>query len=554
MFGTIRKHSKWLWLIIVTIVILTMVSFFSPTSQFSGPGGDSNNFGTIDGMRINRDQYGSALREAYLRFFLSHSPESRAQFDEQTETYQRLFLIQKVEQFHIDVDPASVAREASLILKNHEVTLDRLLQLVSRQVPMRDTDFERFVRHNLCVQQLGLVMGMSGDLVTPQEAQLLYTHQYRELAAEAVFFSGTNYLASVTNIPADALGAFYTNRIDTYVIPDRVQVSYVKFDLTNSLAAADQQIAALTNFNDIINQEYEKGRTNRFRDARSPEEAKETIRWQIRRELAMSAAHRKANEFAAELFNLNPMVTENLAVLAKTNGFTVGVTQPFDEIEGPKDLDGGPNFVRAAFRLTQEAPFFERVLVGSDAVYVIAFNSKIPRVIPPLPQIREKVIADYRHSQAVMLARVAGFGFARTLTNGLLAGKTFAEVALHAGLKPIPVPPFSLATQTLPVVEDHVSLREFQTVAFATAAGKSSDMTPTRDGGFVLYVQKRLPLDEAKMRADLPEFLASLRQSRRQEAFNIWLQKEASRALREVLAPRGQQPGGPGPGPGEPRS
>ena len=57
---------------------------------------------------------------------------------------------------------------------------------------------------------------------------------------------------------------------------------------------------------------------------------------------------------------------------------------------------------------------------------------------------------------------------------------------------------------------------------------------PTPDGGFVLLVQSQLPLDLAKKTADMPQFLAQVRRARQNEAFNLWLQSEANRELRNT--------------------
>jgi hypothetical protein len=43
-----------------------------------------------------------------------------------------------------------------------------------------------------------------------------------------------------------------------------------------------------------------------------------------------------------------------------------------------------------------------------------------------------------------------------------------------------------------------------------------------------------LPVDEAVKNADMPQFLAQLRRSRENEAFNQWLTIEANRELRSV--------------------
>ncbi|HLP75962.1 MAG TPA: hypothetical protein VK327_03520, partial [Candidatus Paceibacterota bacterium] len=45
---------------------------------------------------------------------------------------------------------------------------------------------------------------------------------------------------------------------------------------------------------------------------------------------------------------------------------------------------------------------------------------------------------------------------------------------------------------------------------------------------------KRLPIDKVKMAADMPKFQQQVRQTRRQEAINMWIQREGSKSLRET--------------------
>ena len=70
MIGTIRKHSQWLWGIIITVVIITFVIFFTPDAKF-GRGGGAPSYGTIYGEPIKRDDLAQAYADARLGYFLS---------------------------------------------------------------------------------------------------------------------------------------------------------------------------------------------------------------------------------------------------------------------------------------------------------------------------------------------------------------------------------------------------------------------------------------------------------------------------------------------------
>jgi hypothetical protein len=119
MFGTIRRHSTWLWAIIIGAVVIGMVAVFGPTNQtassvFSG----ENALGTLAGEPITREDFLEAQAEAKLQFLMMRQEwpgpgAERQGFDLEMETYKRLFLIQKQKEFGIEVGTDQVAKAAA---------------------------------------------------------------------------------------------------------------------------------------------------------------------------------------------------------------------------------------------------------------------------------------------------------------------------------------------------------------------------------------------------------------------------------------------------------
>ena len=89
----------------------------------------------------------------------------------------------------------------------------------------------------------------------------------------------------------------------------------------------------------------------------------------------------------------------------------------------------------------------------------------------------------------------------------------------------MPLPNFSLTTTTLPQLEANVGLDTLQSVASSLAPGKASGFIKTASGGFILHLKAKLPVDEALLKTELPEFLARQREQRVSAAFFDWFQK-----------------------------
>lgn len=543
MFASIRRHQKWLWILISGVTIISFVVFFSPESQRgqSGSGAqNSDTVGSINGRPITRDQYFDAYREAQLRYLFSYNrwPEN----DEMTrqlgimerETKNRLLLTEKLKELDVNVGEAAIAEWIAEVFKDREQgvfrtdTYEQFVQqtLIARGLSRKD--FERFVRHEVGIQHLITVAGLSGKLVTPQEAETVFRREHEQVDTEVVFLSASNYVAGVTIDPA-ALATFYTNRAAVYRSPERVQVTYVKFDATNYLAEAEQRMALMTNLNQLVEANYLQRGTNAFTDANkqpmTPEAAKVKIREEVRQGYALTEARKKAIEFANELVEL-PAQTNNLANLAAAKGLLSKVSEPFSESEEPPQLTVPPVFVQAAFRLSPQEPTYDQPIVGEDGVYLIGWNKRIPSTVPQLESIREKVVEDFRKNRIKELVTNAGTQSYNSITNALAQGKTFEAAVAEANLKSVDLPPFSQKTLALPELQNRNSLSALKTAAFALSLGKVSSFTPTSDGGFIVHLQAKVPVADSQLKAELPEFLAELRKSRQSEAFGEWLRKE----------------------------
>jgi hypothetical protein len=310
-----------------------------------------------------------------------------------------------------------------------------------------------------------------------------------------------------------------------------MQVSYVAFELTNFLAAAEQKLSK-SNLNEQVEAVYRQYGASAFPDAKTPADAKAQIRSAMIHQQALIAARKEANEFANAVFNQEPARPENLAAAARQKGLTVHVTAPFAGKFGPEEFIAPPGFTKAAFGLTAEEPFAGPV-AGPTAVYVLAFAKRLPSEIPSLDQINERVTREYELQAATLLARRAGTNFVHTLT-GMTADRGFASLCVADGLQPQMLPAFSLSTQEMPGLGERDELNQFKQAVFTTPVGKMSDFVATRDGGFIVYVQSRLPMDQTRMNSDLPQYTAALRRERQAEAFGQWANLEASRQLRST--------------------
>jgi len=550
MFGTIRKHQSWLWFLIIAVMILGMI-VWTNNSGSNGRGG-AGNFGSIDNKAISPTEMQQAENDATLMYLVQSRPhqwpEAGSQFDLTVRAYQQLYLQRRLNEYNIHGDPAAAARLANGILANWEegqsISMDQFLGLLKNR-GMNAEDFEHFLEGYIALQQLETVVGLSGKVVTPQEIHTLYVEQYQELSADAVFFSASNSLAKIPAPTPEALGNFYTNQQATYREPDKMQLSYVFYNVTNFMPQAEQSLG--TNLNREVDSNMAQIGTNISRLGKTVDEARAKLRELLIQRTAESNALVAAKSFYEEVVGKQTNLLQNLEAVAKSKNLEVKVTKPFDKEYGPSEINlGGSYPVSSFFDLTPEDPMVPSPVGGMDGVYVMALNKFIPSHIPSLNEIKSRVEEDYKFSQALRIAQVNGQSFAQTVTNEMAHGKTFEQTCEATRMTPVNMSPFSRATARIPEVEDRADVNEFKNVAFGTPVGGVSRFIETPEGGFVLHVKQHLPVDEAKMKTQLPEFSNLVRERRQNEAFNIWFSQGWSKeltsgGLREIQALHKQQ-------------
>ena len=551
MIGSIRKHSGWLWWLIAGLTIISFVMFMGSGPARNGGGSAAGSFGTIYGRTITAQDFQKAKAEYYLYYWMRNGqwPDKTASAtpeENEQGIYVRLLLEGKARQLGIFVNENALVAAANDFLRSlgrngQPVAMDQFLERYLAPEGLGVTDLENFLRDELLVQQMVQVLGLTGALVTPQEAGQLYDRENQEVSAQAVFFTASNYLAQVTVTPS-AVAQFYTNYMAAYREPDRVQVTYVFFNLTNYFAQAKDELNKTNSFDATVNSVYSQYGITQFPGLK-PDEAKAKIRDLLIRERATRDARQAANDFATAVFAVEPAQPGNLAAYAKQKNLAAITTAPFSASYGPQEFDAPATFTKAAFQLNADQPFAGPV-AGPDGVYVMALASQLPSAIPAFEQIRSRVTRDFQGQAAADLARSAGTNFYDSASVQLAAGGSFGKSAVAAGYVPLVLSPFSLSTPELPELGDRADLRTVKQVAFSTAPGHVAGFQPTADGGFVIFVQNLLPVDSAKKNAAMPQFLSQIRRARQGEAFNLWLEGEANRELRSTPFFQKQTAGG----------
>ncbi len=537
------RHHTWILVATLSLTILSFVFFMAKGSFRSGSDSNSGNYGTLYGHVISPMEYEKAKSSFFIIHWLQTGewPDKNSAMtanEIEQEIYSYLIMNIKAREMGIHVSDDEAAAAAGEMLRapslmrmfgtSEPVPAQAFIQQVLEPEHLGAADLEEAARTRLINNQLVTILGLPGTFVTPQEAGALYDHAYQEISAQAVFFSASNYISPTLPSLAET-GLFYTNHMAAYREPDRVQVDYLVFSASNYMAQSKAEWAK-TNFEETVNSVYDRFATTEFASEKSPDAAKAKIRDILYKRRALQDANTDANKFIATLYSMSPVQEQNLANLALQKHLTLLTSAPFGEDYGPQDFDAPASLAKAAFQLNADSPYTGPI-VGNDAVYIIGLAHQWPSMIPSFDSIRPQVTRDYLQEQAVTTARQAGTNFYYTARVQVSFGHKFSAAADASHLQVVNLSPFSLSSSGIPELGNQESLDQIKRAAFTTAPGNVSPFVPSSDGGFILYVQSLLPVDQNQKSADMPKFLAQVRQSRLNEAFNLWIISQLNQQL-----------------------
>jgi len=548
MFNFIRKHQK-LALTFIGLVIISFVLFFTDLQSVNS-NYDNVDFGSIAGQPIERDEFLGAYRETLLRYFLMRgqwmSAQDLARFgvNAEEEARERLFLIRKMETLGIQPSKDSMVKWVTSLPMfqdptNQSFNKEFYDQVIGESLPRQGftkRGFDDFVQHEIGLAHLNSVFGMTGRLTPPGEAAIKYRRENETLQVEIAFFSSTKYQDQIQPAPED-VATYYTNNMANYRVPEKLVLKYVAFGPEGYMTPGLEKLNESDSLDEILQKSYEARGADSFKKpdgtTMTEEEAKNSIQEELQTQAAGQLAGEAAAEFSKKLYQVAPVVKENLATVAAELGLELKTTPAFGSSRGPVGMNLPFDFPRTAFALTETEPFTLPIVQG-NSTYFFAFDSKIPSSIPALEEIQAKVEQDYKKEQSIEFARTQAKDFLPTLNS--TEGGTFAEkVAANDKLTLSQPESFTTGSTFISGLQGNATTSEVKDVALALEVGAISEVKNTRNGAMIVRLISRESATEEAVAENIDSQLDRIRQTRGFESFDAWLTREMIEA--QVMAP-----------------
>src|ERR1039458_2672496 len=301
MTNTFRKHHKTIMWIIIVGTIVTFVYYLTPnaTRNQGGGGGTAPPVGAIDGEPISQPQFEASLREAKIAIFIRQGrwPNSQEAIQALPNiAFQQLFIAAKIKELNLEipVDAATLyTRKLFGVPASQPFPKDEFEKFVKtrleEQGKVTSDDFYQYVRDQVGVELLVKLYGMNGDLITAKEAEFFFRRYHESMTVQMVRFPLTNYTALVVPTPQD-IQDFYTKRQAAYSLPDREQINYIQFNVTNYLPIADKIMAGISNLDQQIDQTYLSKDASAYKDADGKQMTAEVAKAKMKEVFRMSKA------------------------------------------------------------------------------------------------------------------------------------------------------------------------------------------------------------------------------------------------------------------------
>ena len=502
MFTTIRKHQRWLMTLVAAMTIIAFAWLYNTTDlEMVG----SNIVAKIYGRDVMQVDIERAVRNYQLALALGQfelvrdlAGQARSE-DEGASNFIWNLMVLQHEAARLGVEPgtqAVVDKIKTLPVFQTEGQFDpvKYSAFLQEQLAPRgftERQLESVIRDSLRLEGIKALVG-SPAIVLPGEVSAAMS-RLRPFDLEVLRWNAISVAKDVEVSDAELQQAF-NERAKELAVAEKRSVRYVLFAL-------------------------------------SPEEQKLEDKERV---TALQKVATATGDFSQALADGGG----DMAAVAGKSGLTARTTPLFaaDGSSGGAlaDADGEvvPAAAKVAFRLPPGGGAYEIVQVGDEGyavIEVVAVEASRPMTFEEArADLRAEIIARKRDAM-VREAATAGLDKVRA---ALAEGKTFAEAAKQAGLKPEKVSGLNLFDP-----EMDPSKRQLAAAAMELADGAVSDFTPSPDGGFAVYVAGRGDLTEEAAAKQKPTIETGLLEGKQMLLFAQWLATAREESDLQVLRP-----------------
>ncbi len=519
-------QSKVLWYIILAVIIVSFVGFFTPTMRSGGRQSRERDAGELFGKKVPQEEYRRAYHNTYIWYILS-SGKMIQMNDQMTaalreEAWRRVAILRKAQAEKIPVADQEVVQQMQTMplfrAENGEFDV-RIYKAVLQQLQITPWQAEELFREQIAIYKL-MYRPAQAALISPYELKQAY-HLYTDRFVLDYVVIPRAQIEKTVTVSKETAQALFAETPEAFRMPVKVRVSYVEFPVSNFLAKVElPEAAALQVYNkNIENYRVENTNADAIVEYKPFEKVESEINEQIRYTLARKLAAEKATEFVVAVAPKAEGGQPDFAGAVKASGLKVKTLPAFGLKEDLKGIDATAPFRQAAFRLENDAyTSFSDAVVGKDTVYVLSLEQRYPSFVPTFEAVEKEVMDAAREDAVTKALAERALEIEKAVAGATKAGTSFKEAVKPFGLKVQTTPEFDITTE----LKDKYA-EMLVGLCINVPQGKLCAPAPAKEGVLLAYVSSRKSTDaDVGMPAIRQELVDGLSRSRAQRLASAW--------------------------------
>ncbi len=496
------KHGKIAFTVILVIIIVTFVFYFSPGHDI---------FGIIAGRSRTADFLkGKGISEADLsrqvNYVLLQNMLMFPQISLNNEGYRQYAAQQAVE----DITLLRIAARRGITAGDDAVVRKlEAARALQKDGKFSKDEYERFVKEKLlpfnlskedldeAVRQQAVIESLEKDIKagvisSQDEIRAAFDLENEKIKARKFKYSAKDFLAEVK--PDDAsVQSYFNANAGNYKISPKFKAEIVRF---NYLDYGEKAAAEVKE--DDVKAHYEKNK-NKYKEKNEIqplEKVAEKIKAELSEAKAKDLAVNDAHSFAGEAYDLTEKLddrskcVDEFRKLAETKKIkTYELDWISSEDKDIKRVGEEPELSAEISKLISDSPVSNAVR-GAKAAFVACLIESKPERKAEFDEVKEKVEQDFKDEKAAILAREKARDARVEVAAALEKGGKMEEIEKQFKSEDIK----EFVASMNPPGDDGAIVKE---LAGKTRPEKLSEVVDTQDGALFIYVEKKtMPTSE----------------------------------------------------------
>ena len=443
-------QSKIVWLFFIGLVVFAFVAMDMATPE---PNNQQRNdvIGAVFNQEVKRDLFMSSYNSVILDYTIRSGQELRItdQIHEEitSAAWERLAILFKAKNNNIIATEENIRERIKDIIRmisqsdyyDPDVYTAFIKNFLYPRYGISEKQFESFISESIIIEKILEEIDQNPWIDEEEIIETFHNLNDTLTVQYAIVKKDKIKADKINDIEANT---YYTNNLNSFEIPEKVKVNYIKFPIsnyTNSVLITDQMIL------NLYSNQIERFRIKNNDESVTEYKSLDDVKDFITTEITLSSSAQKALD-SAYIF-IDDLYKESVNFISKAQEENINVLSPdafaIDEfIIGIKSTKA---FNSAAFNLeATKDGYYSDPIRGKDNIYIVALEDKFDSYIPSFDEVKEDIYKKAQNSANNLFYSNYANKLYTDIQNSINSNIEFVDVLKEYDLDLQTTEPFSL--------------------------------------------------------------------------------------------------------------